>query len=155
MKGVYMSVTSINTGPCFFSRTIRNAIPWRFRRLVFLSSLYARITSRRVFDKKHISQLNKTLNLSSGNKLPNLCVFVVSSLCFHGGGKEFHLENRTLTISDLGSKRIGKKIQDELIEQIVKDIPITIRYAKNTQASYDVQRFLQELRSMRVVPELT
>ncbi len=150
-----MTISTINTGPCFFNRTIRNAIPWRFRRLVFLSSLYALITSRRVFDKKHINQLNKTLNLSNGRKLPNLCVFMASSLWLHNGDKEFHIDDRTFTIADLGSKSIGKDIQDELIEQIVNDMPLTIRYAKSPQASYDVKRFLQELRYMHVVPELT
>lgn len=142
----------VTKAPCLCCRIIRNIIPWRFRRLVFLSAVYSSVTNKRAFDRSHIQRLNKVLNLSNGFHLPNLRILMASSRWIHEGEKEFFIDNQLLTLADLGKGQLDEAMEDVLIGKIVCNMPSVMRYAKTPQAVYDVKRLLRELRFMDAVP---
>ncbi len=147
-----MSNSETTKRSIFLGSFIRELMPWRLRRLVFLSSLYARVVDRKDFDQHHIKRLNRVLNLSNGLMLPNSKFLVRSALWICRTAKEFQIKDKTLKISDLGREGLDAKTEAEMITRIIDSIPCFLRYAKIPQTTYDAKKLLSELRTMGVIP---
>lgn len=147
-----MSNSTVSNRPVLLERVLRDFVPWRIRRLVFLSSLYARVMDRKDFDTQHIQHLNRVLNLSNGFVLPNSRILMRSALWICRTRKEFRIQDKTLKISDLGNESLDEKTESELIARIIGSIPCFVRYAKVPQTTYDAKKLLRELRAMGAIP---
>lgn len=120
------------------SRILTKVLPDRTKRLVLLSSLYARMSGQTSFDSKTISKLNQIMMLSSKD----------SAL-------EFPMQlSRVIWQRDRGTSVLypleTQENEEQLVEQIFDKVPQCLLYSDKQAVSQDIAKLLSQRENLAI-----
>lgn len=128
-----------STGFCW---TVRQMLPWRFRRMIVLSGCFGLLSS---LDKPlltHSEELSEVLNLARNPDSIKVPIKLHSIIVSQFSTLNLELNGKTITINDVVEGNLSEEVRMALSEKMAYLVPPSLCYSLPNCMAYDFYRLL-------------